>query len=113
MHKAVAVIFLLFAIVQYNDPDFAVWVPAYLAVSIMVMLFDQGKTDRRVWIVAVTLYGAWMISYGPEVVKWAQKGMPSITGSMQAESPFIEFVREFFGLALCLITSIVYLRKST
>jgi len=62
---------------------------------------------------AVILYGVWMTSYTPELMDWLNEGMPSITGSMQAESPFIEFVREFFGLALCFVTSYVYLRKST
>ncbi|MEL6134796.1 MAG: transmembrane 220 family protein, partial [Bacteroidota bacterium] len=39
--------------------------------------------------------------YVPEVFEWVQAGMPSITGKMKAESQYIEWMREFLGLFLC------------
>ena len=38
----------------------------------------------------------------PAFVDWIRSGMPSITGQMKAESPFIEVVREFLGLTIAL-----------
>ena len=37
------------------------------------------------------------------LVDWVKKGMPSITGSMKAESPHVEYLREFLGLFIILL----------
>jgi len=111
MYKLVAFIFFLFAAVQYNDPDAFIWMPAYLLVSILVILWGLGKSVRLPLLIAAILYSIWMLTYIPDVLAWIQEGLPSITGSMQAESPFTEFVREFFGLAICLGTCLFYARK--
>ena len=49
-----------------------------------------------------------MASYYPEVISWIQNGTPSIASSMQAELPFIEFIREFFGLGICALALGIY-----
>ncbi|MEL6122551.1 MAG: transmembrane 220 family protein, partial [Bacteroidota bacterium] len=41
-----------------------------------------------------------LLSYIPSIREWFGDGMPSITSSMKAESPYIELVREFFGLLI-------------
>jgi len=112
MNKLVAAIFLLFALVQYNDPDFYIWVPAYLLVSILIILYDRGKPINRAFLIAAVGYAVWMFTYIPNLIHWIQEGLPSITGTMKAESPFIEFVREFFGLAICLLATVIYWKKS-
>ena len=45
----------------------------------------------------------------PEVIDWFSDGMPNIADSMQASSPYIELVREFFGLLISLIGMTFYL----
>ncbi len=102
-HKILAGIFILFAAFQYNDPDFHIWVPLYLIVGIVILFFDQRKYNLRFLQVLLGVYIIGMISYYPNVISWIQNGTPSIAKSMQAESPFIEFIREFFGLGICVL----------
>ena len=51
-------------------------------------------------------------TYLPAMLKWVGEGMPTITGSMQAESPHIELIREFFGLMLSTVVLGYYYMKS-
>ena len=101
LHKILAAIFVLFAAFQYNDPDFFIWVPIYLIVGIVIILFDRKIFNLRLTQLLLVLYIIGMFTYYPDVISWIKNGTPSITGSMKAESPFIEFIREFFGLFIC------------
>ena len=103
LHKILAGLFILFAGFQYNDPDFFIWVPVYLVVAIAILFFDRGKSNLRVFQVLLIVYLLGMVSYYPDVISWIKDGTPSIANSMQAESPFIEFIREFFGLGICAV----------
>ena len=100
-HLIISALFLLFAIFQYNDPDFYIWIPIYLIVAVVIFLYGRGKYHIRVFQILLAFYILGMISYYPDVIAWIQDGTPSIASSMKAESPFIEFIREFFGLGIC------------
>jgi len=54
------------------------------------------------------MLGIWLVTYFPSFINWIQDDMPSITGSMKAETPYIEHVREFGGLFISFITTLVY-----
>jgi hypothetical protein len=101
LHKILAAIFVLFAAFQYNDPDFYIWIPIYLIVGLIAILYDRGKYHLRLTQFTLAAYILGMISYYPDVISWIENGTPSIANSMQAESSFIEFIREFFGLGIC------------
>ena len=111
MDKALAALFGLFAFFQYNDPDWYIWIPIYLVVTTVALAYDFGWRNKSLVLLVCILYTVGMLSYMPEVISWINNGTPTITGSMQAESPFIEFVREFFGLLICLITLVYFARK--
>lgn len=108
LHLIVSGLFFLFAAMQYNDPDFYIWVPIYMLVGVVVFFYGRGIYNPRVFQVLTALYVLGMFFYYPDVVSWMQEGTPSIAGSMKAESPFIEFVREFFGLGICALILLVY-----
>lgn len=110
IHKVVAVLFIVFAVVQYNDPDFFIWVPLYLIVAVVAILIDRGWRDKKVVFGLCLMYFLAMLTYIPEVISYFQNGTPSIAAAMQAESPYIEFMREFLGLGICLGTLTLYLR---
>jgi hypothetical protein len=38
----------------------------------------------------------------PAFSQWIAEGCPSIVQKMQASSPFVELVREFLGLCICM-----------
>jgi len=110
IHKIVASLFIVFAGVQYNDPDAFMWIPLYLIVAVIAILADRGWRDKKVVFGFCIMYFLAMLVYTPEVIGYFKNGTPSIVSAMQAESPYIEFMREFLGLAICLGTLTLYLR---
>jgi hypothetical protein len=95
------VLFVLFAVVQYNDPDPWLWVPIYLFPAVTCGFAATGQYNKwaiLIGLVPITLY---MVSYIPDFMNWINKGTPSITGTMKAENPIVELTREFGGLVIC------------
>lgn len=108
----IAIIFLLFAMVQLNDGDAIKWVPPYLLISYIAFNSYRGRHWLIGSAIVLIFYIIWMTSYIPHMQSWIADGMPSITTSMKAESPYIELSREFFGLLLCAIAALYYLIKA-
>jgi Transmembrane family 220, helix len=95
-----AVVFALFAAVQYNDPDPLSWILLYGAVAVHFALAALGKMNRlAVWL---TLAAAviWAAALFPDFLNWIRMGEPSIVETMKAEEPWIELTREFLGLVI-------------
>lgn len=107
-HLLVAVVFLLFAYWQLNDPDWPLWVLMYGSVAVIAGWRAVGQPPRLLIFIALTAAALWMGSLVPDLVTWIQDGMPTIAGQMQAESPHIELTREFFGLLMCTLALIGY-----
>lgn len=105
------VIFLLFSFFQWNDPDPVLWMTLYIIPSIFIFLILSGRIYLK-WIAA---YGGIvllvMIFYIPSLISWFNLGLPSIANTMQAETPYIESIREFFGLFICFLVSLFYLLR--
>lgn len=97
------ILFALFAVVQFNDPDPIVWVIIYGTVAVISGFAAAGKYDKNVILTVIGICIIWMLTLVPGVVDWVEKGMPSITGSMKAESPHVEYLREFLGLFIMIL----------
>jgi hypothetical protein len=107
-----AVIFLLFAGVQYNDPDPLVWMALYGSVSLLCALAALGISLRWPAVALAAVTALWMLTLAPAMLDWARMGYPTIVGSMKAEAPHIELVREFLGLLLALLAQVYLLRMA-
>ena len=108
LHLAVALLFALSAYWQLNDPDPAQWVAVYGMVAyVAVRRFFGGLRPVVALLPALAIF-VWWCSYIPDFIAWVNDGMPSITGSMKAESPFIELTREFLGLTMSWVTLAIY-----
>ncbi|MEQ1746131.1 MAG: transmembrane 220 family protein [Saprospiraceae bacterium] len=95
-----ALVFAVFAAVQYNDPDPLPWIALYGSVAAQFGLAAAGRKNRlALWITLIASL-LWAIALLPEFVNWIKIGAPTIVGSMKAEEPWIEYTREFLGLAL-------------
>jgi len=108
LHILVAIVFIVFAIVQWNDPDPWLWILLYIYVAVSILLYvftNHSKYPLLIGIITCLLICA---SYLPDVFNWFNDGMPSIVGTMKAENLYIELVREFFGALLALVTFIFY-----
>lgn len=101
-------LFATFAIVQLNDVDPWLWVSYY---TLLAFLFAGAALKRfNIYVtgVALLITAIGLIRLLPEFRQWISDDTPSIVGSMKAETPYVEFVREFLGLLLSLL-SILFL----
>lgn len=95
--------FLLFAIVQFNDPDPLRWILMYSFVAVCMALAAFGKQQRSLNWLGILASAAWAVTLVPGFLDWLKMGSPNIAGQMKAENPYIEFTREFLGLITCTI----------
>jgi hypothetical protein len=111
MYFFISGLFLLFAIVQWNDPDPVIWMIFYGTMSLIYVLLALGKKFAfYLSVLMLTVSVVYMGFILPEIIKWIKDGMPSIVQSMKATIPTIEYTREFLGLLLCLIACIWVIR---
>lgn len=110
-----ALIFLAFAAVQFNDTpgDILFWVLLYTLVA-LVSAFGAFH-QYNMWIIVLGIGAAVyeMFHKFPAFAQWCSDGMPSIVDEMKASSPYVELVREFLGLVLCLVVLIFHYVRFT
>ncbi len=100
LHYTLALLFLLFAAVQYNDPDPIQWMLLYGGVAVHFAMAARGRLYRPavwLWLVAALLWAANLL---PDFINWLRMGEPSIVSTMKAEKPWVELSREFLGLLI-------------
>lgn len=95
--------FAIFAALQWNDPDPFGWIAVYLAVAAICGFGAFGKYDLRLTAGIFLACFAWAMTMVPGFIEWIKMGMPNIAGQMKAETPYIEVVREFLGLVICMV----------
>lgn len=97
-------IFLAFAYVNLNDPDAWLWVSIYLFGALCCGAAVFGYYFPIAYLVADALYLIYALNRfftKDGVWDWVTKyKTPNIAASMQAEKPWIEKTREFFGLLI-------------
>jgi Ca2+/Na+ antiporter len=96
--------FIGFAYVNLNDVDAPLWVTIYMVGAICCGLAAFGKYYPIVYLVAIAFYLVYavILFFSKDGVRdWIVKyRRPSIVETMQAEKPYIEKTREFFGLLI-------------
>jgi hypothetical protein len=102
------VLFVLFALVQLNDPDPWFWTPVYLYPAVISFLVYRGTYPViATWIAAVAFLVAGIYWMPPNISEWI--GMEQEAKSLQMGVPFIEEAREAMGLLLVAIAMGIYL----
>ncbi|MDX1665668.1 MAG: transmembrane 220 family protein [Saprospiraceae bacterium] len=101
-------LFALFALFQLNDPDPWGWVALYGYTALVTGMAAFGKYVKWLLIPGVLVTILWLAALFPAVIDWISRGMPSITGSMKAETPHIELTREFLGVLVCAIVLLMH-----
>lgn len=96
--------FLLFAYFNLNDPDWWVWVPIYVVPAVLCLLTVFSIEVSMILIILSVIYGVYAIVLffiKDGVWDWIRRHRArSIVQSMQADKPYIERTREFFGLCI-------------
>ena len=108
---SVAIVFILFAVVHWNDPDPWIWIVMYLCVAAIPIMKLLRKRIKYFEYGLLVILAIGLASYLPSIYQWLQDGMPSITSEMKADTPYVEWVREALGLLISVVVTGVYARR--
>jgi hypothetical protein len=98
----IGIIFVLFALVQLNDPDFMIWVGAYMIPATLAFVFTHRKQNKLVLgILAIIYLVAAVALFPPSIGDWISAEEKS--KSLGMTLPGIEEARESMGLLLCFV----------
>ena len=113
-----AVLFVLFAALQYNDPDPYIWVPIYLYAAVLCWQASRNKFYPKAFIAGIavySVYAVYKIFDTNGLLDWINlHDAENITETMKADKPWVEESREFFGLVILivvLVIDLVYARR--
>lgn len=102
------ILFVLFAALQYNDPDPYVWMPIYLYSAWLCFKAAQHKFYPKAYlfgIIVYAIYALYLLFDKTGVMNWIlDHDAESMVQTMQAKKPWIEESREFFGLMILIVT---------
>ena len=105
------VIFIIFAALQYNDPDPYVWIPIYLYAAVLCGLAANYKFYPTAYWIGIIIYGIYAVYefFSKDgVLDWIREHhAQNIADSMKAETPWIEDTREFFGLVILITVLLI------
>jgi hypothetical protein len=109
-------VFILFAAVQYNDPDPYLWIPIYLYPAVLCYLAIKHKYPRIGYFIGFAIFGVYAIYKMFDengVIDWIRYHQAtSIATTMKAEQPWVEETREFFGLVIILVVLAINFSRS-
>lgn len=113
------ILFILSAVLQYNDPDPYLWIPIYLFPAFLCFQAARKIFYPRIYLVTIVLlgiYALYLLLEPTGVVSWvSEHDAENIVQEMKATKPWIESTREFFGLLIIMISLSVnywYSRKA-
>ncbi|MEP6949163.1 MAG: transmembrane 220 family protein [Ginsengibacter sp.] len=111
-------VFIVFAALQYNDPDPYVWMPLYLYAALLCWFAAKKKFNPKTYWLGFVVYGAYAVYKIFDengLADWITKHhAQNIAETMKAETPWVEESREFFGLVIMIAVlgiNYFYLRK--
>jgi len=106
-----AIMFLLFAFVQLNDPDPVIWILIYGAMAVIAVLAIFEFYPKKVLIALIVLYVAYSTLYISGVAEWLHHDNKAdlFDDVAKMEHPYIEESREFLGLMICVAVLVLYL----
>jgi hypothetical protein len=107
------VVFIVFAALQYNDPDPFIWIPMYLYAAFLCFLALRHKYYPALYYVglgAYLVYATFLFFDKTGVLSWAKEhDAENLVQTMKATKPWIEETREFGGLFIVIIVLLVNL----
>ena len=109
-----ALMFLIFAFVQVNDPDPIIWILIYGSMAVICVLAAFNIFPRKFLIFLGVVYFLYSIYYFPGVEEWIGSNNKSmlLDNVAKMEFSYIEESREFLGLMICVVVIVFYLIKS-
>jgi Transmembrane family 220, helix len=104
-------VFILFAGLQYNDPDPYVWIPIYLYVAVLCWLAFRQRFYPKLYVAGIfvfTLYAAYLFFSKDGMLDWMREHhSENIANEMKATKPWIEATREVLGLVILIVVLLI------
>lgn len=109
-----AVMFLIFAFVQVNDPDPVIWILIYGAMAVLSIMAIFQFYPKKIIIGLLVLYVIYSFIYIPGVIEWLKQDNKELLFDdiAKMQFPYIEQAREFLGLFICIIVLISFTIRS-
>jgi len=109
LHASMALLMLVTAALQLNDPDPIYWVVTYLAVAAVGAAALFGRPLMTLSKIAIGLLLAGLLISLPGTIDYVASGdYASATLTMSDDKPYIESIREFGGLLVALVYLVVF-----
>ena len=97
-------LFVVFAALQYNDPDPYLWVPIYMYTAVLCWLAARGLYYLNAYLAGMVVYVVYAIYKAFDangLIDWIKfHNAANLAATIKAEQPWIEESREFFGLII-------------
>ena len=104
-------VFIVFAALQYNDPDPYVWIPIYMYAAVLCWFAFRNKFYPGAYLLGIAVYAAYALYKVFDqngLIDWINKhNAEDIAATMKAEKPWIEESREFFGLVILIVVLLI------
>jgi len=105
------IVFVLFAALQYNDPDPYVWVPIYMYTAVLCWLAFRNQFYPKAYLLGIAVYAVYAVYKVFDqngLIDWITKhNAENIAETMKAQKPWIEETREFFGLVILIVVLLI------
>ena len=95
------ILFVIFAVLQLNDPDGKLWFSIYFIVALICLYNNFKPVPKSILvlsIIALMSYSAFHFSFFIDYLNTENK--EEIFGEMVYDKPYLEGTREFIGLLL-------------
>jgi hypothetical protein len=109
-----ALMFMVFAFLQINDPDPVHWILIYGAMAVVCILAAFKVYSKiALWVLLLAFTGYSFVFFDG-LMEWLAQPDRSVLFDdvMKMEYPYIEESREFLGLMICVIVLVIYLIRS-
>lgn len=109
-----AVMFLLFAFVQIDDPDPVLWIAIYGGMAVLAILAMFQIYPRIIIVALLIAFVGYSLTMMDGVREWlSQEDKTALFEDVaKMEHYYIEVAREFLGLVICMAVLTFYLIQS-
>lgn len=106
-----AVLFIVFAFVQINDPDPVLWILIYGVMAVACVLAAFNYYYTKVLLVVLVAYISYSLVFFSGVIEWMRSDDKALLFDdiAKMQYPYIEESREFLGLFICIAVLIMHL----